>query len=179
MILSQPRLPARAAVILCALAFHAAAKAEVKFNRDIRPIMSDTCFHCHGPDAKARKGGFRIDLRDQALKPAKSGEIPIVPGKPEESEIIKRLFAKDEDDLMPPPEAHKTLTPAQKELFKRWVAEGANYEAHWAYTPLATPPVPKLRTSNSELRTPIDAFILEKLAEKNIKPSPEADKATL
>ena len=115
--------PALATVTLSAFAAFGAAKGEVKFNRDIRPIMSDTCFHCHGPDAKARKGGFRIDLREEALKPAKSGEVPIVPGKPEESEIIKRLFTKDTDDLMPPPEAHKTFSAEQKDLFKRWVAE--------------------------------------------------------
>ncbi|HEY6169421.1 MAG TPA: c-type cytochrome domain-containing protein, partial [Verrucomicrobiae bacterium] len=90
----------------------ARAAAKVDFNRDIRPIMSDTCFHCHGFDAKARKGGFRIDLRAEALKPAKSGEIPIVPGKPDQSEIIKRIFTTDEDDIMPPKSAHKDLTPA-------------------------------------------------------------------
>src|SRR6187401_2683393 len=121
-----------------------AAAEPVRFNRDVRPIMSDTCFHCHGPDKNARKGGLRLDIREEALKPAKSGELPIVPGKPEESEIIKRLFTEDKDDLMPPEEAHKTFTPEQKETFRRWVAEGAEYEPHWAYTPLAKPAVPKI-----------------------------------
>ena len=115
----------------------------VRFNRDIRPIMSDTCFHCHGFDAKSRKGGLRLDLREEALKAGKSGEIAIVPGKPDESEVIKRLYTKDEEDLMPQKESHKTLTNAQKELFRRWVAQGAVYEPHWAYTPLEAPVVPE------------------------------------
>ncbi len=125
------------------------ALAEVKFNRDIRPIMSDTCFHCHGPDAKSRKGGLRLDIREEALKAGKSGEIPIVPGRPDESEIIRRIFTHDEDDRMPPEEAHKPLTPEQQEMFKRWVAEGATYEAHWAYTALEKPGMPSIANRKS------------------------------
>jgi hypothetical protein len=117
-----------------------AADLPVSFNRDIRPIMSDTCFHCHGFDSKSREAGMRLDLREEALKPTKSGLIPIVPGKPEESEIIQRIM--DTGDPMPPETMHKNLTPAQKELFRRWVAEGAVYEPHWAYTPLVKPEVP-------------------------------------
>lgn len=164
------------AILLQSLALSAeAAEARLRFNRDIRPIMSDTCFHCHGPDKNARKGGLRLDIREEALKPGKSGEIPIVPGKPEESEIIKRIFTSDADDLMPPDEAHKELTPAQKEAFRRWVAEGAEYEAHWAYTPLVKPPVPPISNVKYSISNPIDAFIAEKLIEKNITPSPQAD----
>ncbi|MEI6247686.1 MAG: PSD1 and planctomycete cytochrome C domain-containing protein [Verrucomicrobiota bacterium] len=148
----------------------------VRFNRDIRPIMSDTCFHCHGFDAKARKGELRLDIREFALKAGKSGEIAIVPGKPEASEIIKRIFTKDDDDLMPAKESHKTLTPEQKELFRRWVKQGANYEAHWAYTPLAPVAVPPMPAGG---RSPIDAFIGKKLAEKKIAPSAEASKEKL
>jgi len=143
---------------LPAVAF-AATRDEVKFNRDIRPIMSDTCFHCHGPDAKARKANLRLDIRDEALKPAKSGAIPIVPGKPEKSEIITRIFTKDSDDLMPPPDAHKTLTPAQKDLFKRWVAQGAKYETHWAFAPTTRPEIPKAKLNASRIKNPIDNFI--------------------
>src|ERR1044071_1243190 len=94
-----------------------AATAKVDFNRDIRPIMSDTCFHCHGHDAKARKAGLRLDRREEALKETRRGSLPIVPGKPDESEIIARL--NDPDEPMPPLEAHKELTAAQKELFRR------------------------------------------------------------
>lgn len=148
----------------------------VRFNRDIRPIMSDTCFHCHGFDEKSRKGGLRLDIREFALKAGKSGEIAIVPGKPEESEIIKRMFATDEDDLMPAKESHKTLSAEQKELFRRWVKQGAIYEAHWAYTPLAPVAVPPMPAGG---RNPIDAFIGAKLAEKKISPSAEAPKEKL
>jgi hypothetical protein len=148
----------------------------VRFNRDIRPIMSDTCFHCHGFDPKSRKGGLRLDLREEALKAGKSGEIAIVPGKPEESEIIKRIFSKDQEDVMPSAEAHKTLTPAQKELFRRWVAQGAVYEPHWAYKPLEAPVVPPMPAAG---KNPIDAFVAAKLAEKKTTLSPEASKEHL
>lgn len=148
----------------------------VGFNRDIRPIMSDTCFHCHGFDAKSRKGGLRLDIRDEALKAGKSGAIAIVPGKPEESEVIKRIFTTDEDDIMPNKESHKTLTARQKELFKRWVAQGAPYEPHWAYMPLKAPAVPAMPAGG---RNPIDAFIGAKLAEKKITPSAEAPREKL
>jgi hypothetical protein len=148
----------------------------VRFNRDIRPIMSDTCFHCHGFDPKSRKGGLRLDIREEALKPGKSGEIAIVPGKPEESEIIKRIFSNDPEDIMPEKEAHKTLTPAQKELFRRWVAQGALYEPHWAYKPLEAPAVPPLPAGG---KNPIDAFVAAKLAEKKTTLSPEASKERL
>ena len=100
--------------------------------------------------------------------------MPIVPGKPEESEIIRRIFAEDKDDLMPPVKAHKELTAAQKETMKRWVAEGAKYEVHWAYAPLAKPPVPTGGQGN-----PVDGFILARRAEKKIAPSPEAPAAKL
>ncbi len=156
------------------------AAGKLRFNRDIRPLMSDTCFHCHGPDKNARKAGLRLDIRDEALKPAKSGELPIVPGKPEQSEIIRRLFTDDEDDLMPPEEAHKTFTSEQKETFRRWVAEGAEYEPHWAYTPLARPAAPKISNIKFQISNPIDAFIAEKLIEQNVtEPSREADRRTL
>lgn len=148
----------------------------VRFNRDIRPIMSDTCFHCHGFDPKSRKGGLRLDLREEALKAGKSGEIAIVPGKPEESEIIKRIFSKDQEDVMPSAEAHKTLTPAQKELFRRWVAQGAVYEPHWAYKPLEAPVVPPMPAAG---KNSIDAFVAAKLAEKKTTLSPEASKERL
>jgi hypothetical protein len=150
----------------------------VSFNRDIRPIMSDTCFHCHGFDAKSREAGMRLDLREEALKPTKHDVIPIVPGRPAESEIILRI--NDDSEPMPPESAHKKLTPAQKELFRRWVAEGAVYEPHWAYAPLTRPAVPQ--TLNPRPKTPahpVDAFIRAKLATKGISPSAEAGKERL
>ncbi len=144
----------------------------VSFNRHIRPITSDTCFHCHGFDAKTRKAGMRLDLREEALKPAKSGGIPIVPGKPDESEIILRIM--DREEPMPPEEAHRTLTAHQKALLRRWVEQGAVYESHWAYTPLSRPAVPAVGTAH-----PIDAFIRQALAGKGITPSPEAERSRL
>ncbi|MFA6546531.1 MAG: c-type cytochrome domain-containing protein, partial [Limisphaerales bacterium] len=111
-----------------------AAPAKVDFTRDIKPFMADTCFACHGLDAKARKGGLRLDLREEALKAGKSEKLAIVPGKPELSEAVRRVFTSDADDLMPPEKSHKVLTARQKELFRRWVAEGAEYQGHWAFT---------------------------------------------
>ncbi|MBL9213134.1 MAG: PSD1 domain-containing protein [Opitutaceae bacterium] len=152
------------------------ASRPVSFNRDIRPIMSNTCFHCHGFDAKTREAGMRLDVRDEALKPTKNGVIPIVPGKPEESEVIHRI--SDTVEPMPPEEAHKALTPAQKDLFRRWIAEGAVYEPHWAYAALTRPAVPRLADPAAATH-PIDAFIRAKLAEKKVAPSPPADPVRL
>lgn len=152
----------------------------VSFNRDIRPIMSDTCMRCHGPDKGSRMAGLRLDLREEAVKKTKSGIIPIVPGKPDESEIIRRIFAKDESEVMPPKDAHKELTGAQKELFRRWVAEGAKYEGHWAYQPVARPTVPPIPVSASTpIRNPVDAFIQAHLLKEGLTQAPEANRRTL
>ncbi|NDC55129.1 MAG: DUF1549 domain-containing protein, partial [Planctomycetia bacterium] len=146
----------------------APAADRVSFNRDIRPIMSDTCFHCHGNDAKTREAGMRLDVRDAALKETDGGGVPIVPGDPDSSAIIRRIF--DDDDPMPPESAHKPLSAEQKELFRRWVAEGAVYEPHWAYAPLARPALP----AGHEGENPIDAFIDARLAAKGLEPAAEA-----
>src|ERR1700687_5067155 len=97
------------------------AVAQVSFNRDIRPIMSDTCFKCHGPDKSARVMDLRLDIREEALKPLVDGKVPIVPGKPEQSEIVRRIFATDQSEIMPPEYAHKALTQGQKEIIRQWV----------------------------------------------------------
>ena len=155
----------------CGLAGSAAGNAQVRFNRDIRPIMADTCFRCHGPDRGSRMAGMRLDLRTEALKPNPSGVIPIVPGDPAKSAIVTRIFAPGAR-VMPPPYAHKELTPAQKETIRKWVAEGAVYEGHWAHQPVQRPGVPGEGN-------PIDAFVVERLAREGLKPSPEADRRTL
>ena len=134
---------------LLTLASSATAEERVQFNRDIRPILADTCWLCHGPDKTSRQAALRLDLRDEATVPAESGATPIVPGKPDSSEIIKRLFSSDPEKQMPPPEFQKKLTTKQKELLKRWVAEGAEYQPHWLYVPLARPEVPKVSDSGS------------------------------
>src|SRR5207249_8945017 len=164
--------------LLFASAGLVAHAAKVDFNRDIRPIMSDTCFRFHGYEANARKAGLRLDLREEALKPAKSGAVPIVPGKPEQSEVVRRLFTLDEDDLMPPAKIHKRLTEEQKETFRRWIAEGAEYRDHWAFIQPAPAQPPRVKQTRWP-KTPIDNFILARLEEKGMKPSPEADKRTL
>jgi Protein of unknown function (DUF1553)/Protein of unknown function (DUF1549)/Planctomycete cytochrome C len=145
----------------------------VSFNREIRPIMSDTCFRCHGPDKSSRMAGMRLDIRDEALKPRRPDVVPIVPGDPERSAIVQRIFAKDAR-IMPPAYAHKELTPAQKETIRQWVAEGAKYEGHWAYEPVKRPAAPDGQVGN-----PIDLFIQARLAREGLNASPEADKRTL
>jgi hypothetical protein len=160
-----------AAVLALAVPFARAEK--LNFNRDVRPILSDACFHCHGPDEKERKGGLRLDVRDAALKGGDSGPA-IIPGKPDESELVKRmLLAHDDEDLMPPKKMKKPLKPDQIALLKRWVAEGAEYQGHWAFIKPERPAVPPGAAN------PIDAFILKKLAESGLKPAPEADRETL
>ena len=152
-----------------------AAQDKVDFNRDIRPILSDTCFTCHGPDEAKRKSKLRMDLRDAALLPAKSGAKAIVPGKSAESELIKRVSSSDNDERMPP---SKTLSKEQVELLKRWIDQGAEYQGHWAFQ---TPKQPELPAVQNEkwARNPIDRFVLARLAKDGLKPSAEADKATL
>ena len=145
------------------------------FNRDVLPILSDNCFACHGPDAKQAKGGLRLDLHDSATKPAKSGEVAVVPGKPAASALVKRIETKDADKLMPPADSHKQLTSAQKDVLKRWVTAGAKYEAHWSFVPPVKAPPPAVAGAKSA----IDRFVLARLAQEKLKPSSEAAKHTL
>jgi len=147
--------------------FAGTAPEKISYNRDIRPVLSDNCFFCHGPDQNKRKGKLRLDVRDEAIK-----KEAIVPGKPDESELIQRIFTTDEDDLMPPPESHKTLTPAQKQLFRRWIAQGAEYQNHWAY-------VPPVKASVPQGQNAIDFLVQKRLKQIGLKPSPEADRRTL
>ena len=133
-------LPRILCVSLWATAGTAVCAAEpLMFNRDIRPILSDNCFECHGP-AK-QKGGLRLDMLEVATQPVKSGSIAIVPGKPEASEALLRIFATDPDDQMPPADSGHKLSAAQKETLRRWVAEGATYQRHWAFEPIRQAPV--------------------------------------
>ena len=163
----------RAALLLATVPSAAFAGGPVEFNRDIRPILSENCYLCHGPDKGHRKAGLRLDDRQAAL-----AKEAFVPGRPDESEIVDRIFSDDPDEVMPPPESTKTLSPAQKDLLKRWVQEGAKYQAHWAYEPIRRPVVPPVKDP-AWVKNPIDAFILATLESKGVKPSPEADKRTL
>ena len=151
-----------------------AASRPLSFNRDIMPILSDNCLRCHGADKNARKAKLRLDERDVALE-----KKAFVPGRPEESELVKRIYTTNEDDVMPPVETHKTLSAAQKNLLKRWIAEGAKYEPHWSFIAPVRPEVPRVQHSKDRGQNPIDAFVIAQLEAHKIKPSPEADRRTL
>jgi hypothetical protein len=146
---------------------------KVKFNRDIRQLLSDSCYHCHGPDDKHREADLRLDQRDAALT-AKA----LIPGKADQSELIKRINETDPMSIMPPPESGKKLTAAQKKLLADWINQGAEYEAHWSFTPLVRPAVPVVKAANL-VQNPIDAYLLAELAEQQLSYSPMAERATL
>jgi hypothetical protein len=160
-----------ASLLLATTALHAGT---VQFNRDIRPILSDTCFQCHGPGEKDREGDLRLDLRDAAMKPAESGKSAIVPGHSGKSELIARILTEDASDRMPPEKTGKKLTSEQKDLLKRWIDEGAEYQGHWAFIAPVRAEVPDVKSAH-----PIDAFILTELAKKGQKQAPEARPETL
>ena len=150
---------------------------EVRFNRDIRPILSDKCFKCHGPDANHRKADLRLDTLEGAL--ADIGDYAaVVPGAPGKSELIARITTGDEDDVMPPPDTGKTLSDDEKKLFRDWIAQGGEYEAHWAYIPLKRPSIPTV-SARAWPSGAIDRFILVRIERANLSPSPQADAATL
>ena len=153
--------------------------AKIDFIRDIRPILSDNCFACHGPDEKQRKAKLRLDKGEEALKPAKSGDLAIVPGDVARSKLIERVTAQDPDEVMPPPRSKKKLTARQIDLLKRWIAGGADYKGHWAYLKPERPTPPAIQNSKFRIQNPIDAFILARLEKEGLKPSAEADKTTL
>lgn len=154
------------------------APGSIRFNRDIRPILSDKCFQCHGPDATQRKAKLRLDSAQAALAPAASGSPAIVPGKSDESELYRRLISSDHDERMPPAKTGKPLTAAEIQKLKTWVDEGANYEAHWAFIPPVRPQLPRVH-HEQWVRNPIDQFILARLEKEGLSPAPEADGATL
>src|SRR5262245_23820809 len=135
--------------------------APVDFEREVQPILSDACYVCHGPDPEKRKGDLRLDTREGALAKA------IVPGKPETSELYRRLTTDDADDRMPPAKTKRTLSAGQIAILRRWISEGAPWKTHWAF-------VPPRRVEGS-----IDSFVQERLRREGLRPSPEAGRATL
>ncbi len=162
-----------------------AAEPRMQFNRDIRPILSDKCFFCHGPDEKKRQSGLRLDTREGAIKDNKA----IVPGKPDESDLIRRVTTSDADDHMPPASSKiGSLTPDEVQKLKRWIAQGAPYEQHWAFIPLHPTEIPKAKHQKNQNAggklpsappSPIDALVWSGLASRELSPQPEADRATL
>jgi hypothetical protein len=150
----------------------------VDYNRQIRHILADKCLACHGFDAAERKGELRLDVRDSALGKAESGKTAIVPGKPDQSELIARINSTSDDERMPPAETQKKLTDAEKALLKQWIAEGAKYQTHWAFTAPKKPALPAVK-DKSWPRGEIDLFIAATLDAKGLQPSREAEKTTL
>jgi cytochrome c553 len=152
-----------------------AVRKGVDFNSEIRPILANQCYQCHGPDEKARKAKLRLDVREEAIKAG-----AIVPGKPDESEFVTRICSSDPDTKMPPVNSKKpAFTPDQIALLKRWIAEGARYTEHWSFTSLHRPDIPEVGPRNATTRNPIDRFILDKVFAAGLAPSAEADRVTL
>lgn len=146
------------------------AAEPLSFNRDVRPLLSEKCFACHGPDSHGRKGGLRLDVREDALEAG-----AIVPGESATSEAVARIFSEDEDDVMPPPESKMAMTAEEKELIQRWVDEGAEYQPHWAFIPV--PEATDLPAGASV--SPIDAMVTENLQAESLEMQPEASRETL
>ncbi len=163
---------------ICFSGSYLAAEDRIDFDRQIRPILSQHCFHCHGPDDEHREAGLRLDDGPSAKAELDSGTTAIVSGKPEESELIERIFTIDDDLVMPPKDANRDLNDNQKQLLKRWIAEGAEFTEHWAFVAPERPTLPEV-TNKKWSKNAIDHFILAKLEKASLQPSPPADKRTL
>ena len=154
-----------------------AGAGKLEYNRDVRPILAENCFPCHGADSAARKAKLRLDSFDAATADRESDPRALVPGKPQQSEAIRRIF-NEGDDIMPPETSRKVLTAEQKRILKRWVGEGAKYQPHWAFVSPLKPPLPVVK-NKKWVRNPVDRFILARLEAVKLKPAPEADRRTL
>lgn len=179
----MPRLAGWVGVLLSAVLIPGSARAAaraggVDFGREIRPILSDNCFACHGPDENTRKAGLRLDLRSGALAPRKNGRQAVVPGDPDRSTLIARITTSDPDDVMPPPKTGKKLTPEQVQKLRDWIAAGAEWPEHWAFVPPQRPEPPAVKNPHWP-RNDVDRFILHRLEAEGLSPSPESDRATL
>ncbi len=152
-------------------------EAKVAFNRDVRPILAENCFQCHGPDPAARKAKLRFD-REEGFFGEREGGPTVVKGKPEESPLYQRLVHADPDELMPPPKSKKSLKPAEKEVLKKWIAQGAPWEPHWSFIKPERPVLPAVKNAKW-VRNPIDRYVLARLEAVGLSPAPEADRRTL
>lgn len=158
-------------------ALEARAAEAVQFNRDIRPILAEACFHCHGPDPGTRKASLRLDTEAGFFTSREDGPT-VVKGQPDKSPLWQRIITDDTDDVMPPKESHKDLKPEQKELIKRWIAEGAPWQPHWSFMPPKKTALPEVKNAGW-VRNPVDRFVLAKLEGAGLQPAAEADKRTL
>jgi hypothetical protein len=177
----MPVVASAVAAVLFTPAWAAAADSGPSFTRYIKAILSNRCVRCHGPDPEGRAGGGDEGLRLDTFAGATGdlgGRAAIVPGRPDESELVARITSTDPDLVMPPPEAGERLPEQQVDLLKRWIAAGATYEPHWAYVPPQRPPVPAVKSTGWP-RNDIDRFILARLEAEGLAPQPEADRATL
>jgi mono/diheme cytochrome c family protein len=154
------------------------AAGKVQFARDVLPILSTHCFTCHGPDEKTRKAKLRLDLYETATKKLRSGARAVVPGDVKNSELLNRVFSTSDDERMPPVSSKKSLKEAEKQLLKRWIAEGAEYQKHWAFVAPKRPALPPVKNP-AWVRNPIDRFVLARLEAEGLKPTAEADRYTL
>jgi hypothetical protein len=150
---------------------------KIDFNRDIRPILAENCYQCHGPDQAKRKAHLRLDTRDGIFSKGRNA-LPVIPGNPEQSELFQRITAKDPSERMPEPRSGKTLSAGQIDAIKKWIEQGALWKGHWAYLKPARPPVPAIGLAGFVIN-PIDQLVLARLREANLQPSPEADRVTL
>lgn len=165
--------------VIVAMLNPALAADRIEFNRDIRPILSDNCFACHGPDEKTRQGGLRLDIAEQSRLKLASNKAAVVPGNLGDSELIRRILSTDPNETMPPKETGKHLTEAQIERLKKWIDQGAEYQSHWAFMPVSRPKVPRLGHSVLLSRNSIDDFVQERLSHEQVQLSPEADRERL
>jgi mono/diheme cytochrome c family protein len=174
--------PCATALVLAAAPIRAAtpAPAKLSFNNHVQPILAENCYACHGIDPGSRKAELRLDRFEFAIAKRKDGPPAIVPGKPDESPLIERLETRDEKKIMPPPESHKTLKPEQIATLRRWIAEGAEYEAHWSFIAPQRPAVPAASAAKSPWKAnPVDRFIFARMERDGLTPSAEADRRSL
>jgi hypothetical protein len=151
--------------------------AKIKFNQDVRPILSENCFQCHGPDVNSRKAKLRLDEKSSATLD-RAGTSAVIPGNPNASELIARIYSSDPDEVMPPPKTKRLLTNEQKDILKQWIAEGAEFESHWSYSKPVRPTLPVVKDTKWP-KNEIDSFILAKLDAVNLRPTKEADRLAL
>jgi mono/diheme cytochrome c family protein len=155
-----------------------ASVGELSFNRDIRPILAEKCFFCHGPDPGTRKAELRLDTEAGLFSPHKDNPAPVLKGNVGESELVKRITSTDSEEVMPPPKSHKELKPEEVALLKQWIAQGAPWQPHWAFIPPEKAAFPSVK-NEAWVKTPLDRFILAKLEEKGLQPAPEAEPRVL
>jgi hypothetical protein len=180
---SRYRLSSLAVAAVAGLGWWALAGSTVQaappdFQRQVRPILAQYCFKCHGPDDKSREAALRLDTQEGAVARLESRMQAVVPGQPDASELIHRIHSTDPDVVMPPPATKKTMTAAEKEVLKRWIESGAEYQPHWAFVAPRPAPLPIVRHSNWPL-SPLDTLVLKRLEDEQLAPSPSADRYTL